>query len=424
MKILQLSKIRTVKGTHDILEEELYSFDNIISKATNLCRHLNYKKIQTPILEFSDLFSKTLGLTSDVVSKEMFAFIDQGQENLTLRPEGTAPMARALVSNSLYEKQNQKFFYHGPMFRREKPQAGRLRQFNQFGVEYFNQPSFFCDLEVIFLADQLMQSLDISKYVKLEINTIGNLKSRQKYKEKLIQYLEPYESELSIESKSRLEKNPLRILDSKNETDKKILLSAPKIKDSLDKDSLIFYENLKEFLISLKVDFTENFKLVRGLDYYNHSVFEFVSKEKKSQNTLLAGGRYDGLVEKISGKDICGVGWAAGVERIQLLTNQSKLKKNIISIISTSRNNNNMIFELLKKLIKFKDVSFHGIYDGNIKKKFVKANKLHSKGVIIIGEQEIKDNKLLYKDFITGVQEVIEVEQIKDFFISKFKKNN
>ena len=253
-----MSKIKTVKGTHDILEEDSYFFDEVISKATSLCRLLDYKKIQTPILEFSNLFSKTLGLSSDVVSKEMFAFIDQGGEHLTLRPEGTAPVARALVSNSLHEKQNQKFFYYGPMFRREKPQAGRLRQFNQFGVEYFNQPSFFCDIEVIFLANKLMNELNISEFVNLEINTIGNFNSRKKYQEKLIQYLHPYKNELSDQSKKRLIKNPLRILDSKNETDKKILSQAPKIGDSLDKESQIFYEGLKELLVKLKVRFIEN----------------------------------------------------------------------------------------------------------------------------------------------------------------------
>ena len=168
-----MSKIKTVKGTHDILEEDSYFFDEVISKATSLCKLLDYKKIQTPILEFSNLFSKTLGLSSDVVSKEMFAFIDQGGEHLTLRPEGTAPVARALVSNSLHEKQNQKFFYYGPMFRREKPQAGRLRQFNQFGVEYFNQPSFLCDIEVIFLANKLIASYIVLSTLK-EITSLPN----------------------------------------------------------------------------------------------------------------------------------------------------------------------------------------------------------------------------------------------------------
>lgn len=418
-----MSKIRTVKGTHDILEEDSYIFDKIISRGTNLCKLLNYNKIQTPILEFSNLFSKTLGLTSDVVSKEMFSFVDQGSEHLTLRPEGTAPLARALMSNSLYEKQNQKFFYFGPMFRREKPQAGRLRQFNQFGIEVFNQSTFFCDLEVIFLANELMKVLNISKHVRLEINTIGNFYSRQKYKEKLVEYLEPFVNDLSEESKIRLKKNPLRILDSKEQADIKILKESPKIKDFLDKTSIIFYDSLKEFLIKLKVDFTENLKLVRGLDYYNHSVFEFVSKEEKSQNTVLAGGRYDGLVETISGKDICGVGWAAGIERIALMINQTKLEKKIISIISTSLENNNVIFVVLKKLIELKEFSFHAIYEGNLKKKFVRANKLNSMGVLVIGDEEIKNNQLLYKDFSTGEQELVEIENIKNYFQEKLKKN-
>lgn len=420
-----MSKIKTVKGTHDILEEDFYFFDDVISKATNLCKLLDYKKIQTPILEFSNLFSKTLGLSSDVVSKEMFAFIDQGGEHLTLRPEGTAPVARALVSNSLHEKQNQKFFYFGPMFRRERPQAGRLRQFNQFGVEYFNQPSFFCDIEVIFLANKLMNELNISEYVNLEINTIGNFNSRKKYQEKLIQYLNPYRNELSDQSKKRLIKNPLRILDSKNETDKKILSQAPKIGDSLDKESQAFYESLKESLVKLKVSFIENSKLVRGLDYYNHSVFEFISKEEKAQNTVLAGGRYDGLVETITGKDICGVGWALGIERIIFMVKEklSVKNKNVISIFSTSDNLNHEIFKIISDLKDLKSISFHIIYGGNLKKKFVKANKLNSSGCIILGEAEYKKNELIYKNFKTGIQSTFKENSIREFLKKEYLKN-
>tara|TARA_B100000989_G_C19514400_1_gene460866 strand:+ start:330 stop:1595 length:1266 start_codon:yes stop_codon:yes gene_type:complete len=420
-----LSKIRTVKGTHDILEEDSYYLNTVISKATNLCRFLNYKEIQTPILEFSDLFSKTLGLSSDVVSKEMFAFMDQGGEHLTLRPEGTAPIARALVNNSLHEKQNQKFFYHGPMFRREKPQAGRLRQFNQFGVEYFNQSSFFCDLEVIFLANKLLNKLDILEYVNLEINTIGNFSSRQRFQEKLVQYLSPYKNELSDQSKKRLIKNPLRILDSKDEIDKKILSQAPKIRDFLDKESLIFYESLKESLVKLKVSFTENSKLVRGLDYYTHSVFEFISKEAKAQNTVLAGGRYDGLVKTICGKDICGVGWALGIERIILMVKKkfSLKEKNIISIFSTSDNLNHTILKIISNLQDLKFISFNVIYGGNLKKKFIKANKMNSSGCIILGEDEYKRNELVYKNFKTGIQSTLKEEFMKEFLQKEFSKN-
>ncbi len=420
-----MSKIKTVKGTRDILEEDFYFFDKVISKATSLCRALNYKKIQTPILEFSNLFSKTLGLSSDVVSKEMFAFIDQGGEHLTLRPEGTAPVARALVSNSLHEKQNQKFFYYGPMFRREKPQAGRLRQFHQFGVEHFNQSSFFCDLEVIFLANKLMNELNISEYVDLEINTIGNFDSRQKYQEKLIQYLNPYKNELSAQSKKRLINNPLRILDSKDENDKKILSQAPKICDFLDQESKIFYESLKEFLVKLKVTFNENSKLVRGLDYYNHSVFEFISKEEKAQNTLLAGGRYDGLVETISGKDICGVGWALGIERIIFMIKKKKSlkEKKIISIFSTNESLNHKIFKIVSDLKDLDHISLNIIYDGNLKKKFVKANKLNSTGCIILGEEEYKKNELIFKNFRTGIQSILKENFIKDFLKKEYYKN-
>ena len=416
-----MTKIKTVKGTRDILEEDFFFHDKVQKIFEKYCVKYNFRKISTPIIEFSKLFSRTLGEVSDIVSKEMFTFVDQGGDKITLRPEGTASVSRALISNSLYEDHNQKFFYFGPMFRREKPQSGRLRQFTQIGVEYFNQYSNLCDLEVIFLANSIIQSLGINKKVCLHINSIGNTTSRNKYVVELTKFLEKFKSELSEESQIRLDKNPLRILDSKNIKDKRIIEGAPDIKNFLDFTSKENYEELKENIINSGIDFVENSNLVRGLDYYNDTVFEFVTNVDKGQNTILAGGRYDGLVKVIGGKDICGVGWAAGIERIvNLIKENEKVKKRIICIFSTSKNNNVEIFKTLKALENIDSHSFHPIFHGNLKKKLNKANKLDAEACIIIGDDEFKDNKLIFKNFNTGRQEQVDIKLIFQFLNKQF----
>ena len=333
-----MEKLNTIKGTKDLFEKDLSYHNEIIANAEKISRCLNYERIVTPIIESTNVFVRTLGKTSDIISKEMYTFIDQGKDEITLRPEGTAAVARALISNSLYENTCQKYYYFGPMFRREKPQSGRLRQFNQFGLEYFNQDNFLSDTEVIFIANKLIESLNINDQVVLQINTLGNRVSRETYKENLKKYFLKYKQDLSHDSKVRLEMNVLRILDSKDSKDKEIALGAPIIMDYLDLESKTFYENLKNSLKELNIKFNENNNLVRGLDYYNHTAFEFVTKSEKRQNTIIAGGRYNGLVKSLGGKDICGVGWAAGIERISSLLEDKlfRQKKKIISIISTS----------------------------------------------------------------------------------------
>ena len=416
-----MEKLKTVKGTHDLLEEDFQIIDKIIKDSEEVSRSFNFEKIATPIIEFSDLFSKTLGQGSDIVQKEMYTFIDQGKESITLRPEGTAAVARALISNSLYEKISQKYFYHGPMFRRERPQAGRLRQFHQFGVESFNQESFLCDLEIIILAKKILKTLVLDEELELQLNTLGTYETRLKYKEKLVNFFLKYENDLSSESKIRLKINPLRILDSKNEVDKKISKDAPKIIESLDYESLTFYENIKEGLNKLRIDFVENPNLVRGLDYYNHTAFEFVNN-KKGQNAVLAGGRYNGLVSSLGGKNICGVGWAAGIERIAMMMKEKTIfeKRKKICIFTTSEDLNFELYKIFDGLKPLTNISFNIINTGNLKKKFTKANKLDSIGCILLADEEYKKSKLIWKDLATGSQELVEVEKLNEFLSKKF----
>ena len=416
-----MEKLKTVKGTHDLLEEDFQIIDKIIKDSEEVSRSFNFEKIATPIIEFSDLFSKTLGQGSDIVQKEMYTFIDQGKESITLRPEGTAAVARALISNSLYEKISQKYFYHGPMFRRERPQAGRLRQFHQFGVESFNQESFLCDLEIIILAKKILKTLVLDEELELQLNTLGTYETRLKYKEKLVNFFLKYENDLSSESKIRLKINPLRILDSKNEVDKKISKDAPKIIESLDYESLTFYENIKEGLNKLRIDFVENPNLVRGLDYYNHTAFEFINN-KKGQNAVLAGGRYNGLVSSLGGKNICGVGWAAGIERIAMMMKEKTIfeKRKKICIFTTSEDLNFELYKIFDGLKPLTNISFNIINTGNLKKKFTKANKLDSIGCILLADEEYKKSKLIWKDLATGSQELVEVEKLNEFLSKKF----
>ena len=312
-------KLRSVRGTHDIFGEEIDKFNfisNIVSKNANLNE---YKEIQTPIFEFSDLFAKPLGEHSDVVLKEMYSFEDRNNEYLTLRPEYTTPMIRAAITNNLLNDLPLKIFGIGPMFRRERPQKGRYRQFNQINFEILGTRDFLADVELISLSNNILNELLPKSKIKLHINSLGDKKTLIDFKKSLTKYFNTHKKKLSEESIKKIETNPLRILDSKNEEDVEISISSPKINEYLTDEAKKHYEDIKRSLNILEIDFEENTNLVRGLDYYCNTVFEYKSDNLGSQDTLLGGGRYDGLIKVLGGPDIPGIGWAAGIERIALL---------------------------------------------------------------------------------------------------------
>jgi len=415
-----LQKLLTVKGTKDLLGRDLEFHERIVKKFTQLCNFFAYKKVSTPIIEHASVFTKSLGKTSDIIAKEMYSFVDQGGDNIVLRPEGTAAIARALITNNLQDKQKKKYFYSGPMFRREKPQSGRLRQFHQIGVEYFGEKNFYNDLEVIVLAEKVLSKLDIRNKVKLEINTLGNMSSREDYKKVLTDFFLDNKRFLSNESKKRLEVNPLRILDSKDNSDKKLIDKAPKNFDYLDNESNDFFTNVLEGLKKLKINYKINPYLVRGLDYYNHTAFEYITSDDKSQNALLAGGRYDGLVKSLGGNDISGVGWAAGIERLSLSMVESKeLTPKLVSFFSMSDNLNNQLLDLINDLDLMELMSVNFISSGNFKKKLMKANKTNSFGCVILGDDEWKKGMLIWKDFFTGEQENFFAKDLNNFLKKK-----
>ena len=307
--------ISLVKGTHDIHGAEMEKFEFIIEKFYSICRNFNFKSIQTPILEQQDLFSRTVGEQTDIVSKEMYSFRDKGEAYICLRPEATSSLARFAASN--YQSGLLKLITHGPMFRRERPQKGRYRQFHQINIESIGEKSPYVDFELILIAKLLFDDLGIKENKhRLLINSLGSKEDQIKYAYELKKYLTEFKKQLSEISQSRLDKNPLRILDSKDPKDSEILINAPKISEHLSEESKNYFNQVKKLLNDNKIKFFEDPKLVRGLDYYSHTAFEFQTNEDKRQNAILAGGRYDNLISMISSRDIPGVGWAAGIERL------------------------------------------------------------------------------------------------------------
>ena len=309
-------KIRSVRGTHDIFGEEIDKFKRISNTVSKNAHLKTFKEIQTPIFEFSDLFAKPLGEQSDVVLKEMYSFEDRNNEFLTLRPEYTTPMIRAAITNNLLNDLPLKIFGIGPMFRRERPQKGRYRQFNQINFEILGTKDFLADVELIFLSNNILKELLPKSNIKLHINSLGDKNTLFDFKRSLTKYFNTHKKKLSEESIKKINTNPLRILDSKNEEDIEICKSSPKIYEYLNNETKKHYEDIKKSLKLLKINYEENPNLVRGLDYYCNTVFEYKSDNLGSQDTLLGGGRYDGLIKVLGGPDIPGIGWAAGIERI------------------------------------------------------------------------------------------------------------
>ena len=405
------NKLQSVRGTHDHLPEDMYKFKNIITKAEYISALYGFKPMATPIFEFSSVFKKTLGESSDIVTKEMYTFNDKGNEEITLRPEGTAGIVRAIISNGLAHEMPFKAFYHGPMFRYERPQKGRLRQFHQIGIELLGTNSEQADIEVIACANNLIKSLNIDKSSTLNINSLGNIAERKIYIAELLVYLNDFKNKLSIDSKNRFKKNPLRILDSKAEEDIEIIKNAPKLINYLEAESKDNFNKVLEGLTNLDIPYKINHKLVRGLDYYNNTTFEFITDRLGSQSAILAGGRYDNLMKQMGGSDIPGIGWAAGIERLALLATIKKGQKKKISIIPIGIENNILCMKLANELIN-KNISIDLGYSGNLKKRLKQANKVSADYAIIIGNEEVENNNAIIRNLETGSQDNIKLDKL------------
>ena len=392
------NNILPVKGTHDIFGEDMDKYNFIMDKFYKISAKFNFQSIQTPIIEHQELFSRSVGEDTDIVSKEMYSFVDKGDTTICLRPEATSSLARFAASN--YQSGQMKLSTHGPMFRRERPQKGRYRQFHQINIENIGEKSSYIDFEIILIASTILKELGLeADQYKLLINSLGSPEDQINYSKILSEYLNHYRRNLSETSLARLEKNPLRILDSKDKSDKDILLNAPKINEYLSKESQNFFNDIKLMLTDNNILFKEDEKLVRGLDYYTHTAFEFQTNEEKRQNAILAGGRYDKLINMISSRDIPGIGWAAGVERLSNLLsdkkNYTKIPKKILYAVQYESYLSN---SSILKQIYGADISHEIKVNKNIKKLFTYADKNKFNFILLIGEEEFKSQSILLKN--------------------------
>ncbi len=404
--------IQLVKGTHDIYGEDIKKFNFIVDKFYSVTNKFNFHQVQTPIIEHQDLFTRSVGEHTDIVSKEMYSFTDKGDSTICLRPEATSSIARLVASE--YQSGSMKISTHGPMFRRERPQKGRYRQFHQINLENMGEKSPYLDFEIILIAYNLLNELGIDKkQFKLILNSLGSQDDQSNYSKILFDYLNQYKSKLSETSLSRLEKNPMRILDSKDEQDKEILLNAPVITENLSPESTQYFNQVKELLENNGIDFTIDHKLVRGLDYYTDTAFEYQTNEDKRQNAILAGGRYDKLISLISTRDIPGIGWAAGVERLMSLINIENPKKEKSKVLFAVQNEKYLLkSEILKQIYEL-DCIHETKINKNIKKIFTYADKNNFNFILLIGEEEDSKNKIILKNLNTKEQKIFNQSDIK-----------
>ena len=406
-----MQKLRTVRGVHDLLPYELHKHNIVVNAGLEISDKYNYSQIETPIFEFSEVFTKPLGKSSDIVTKENYIFKDRSKDELMLRPEGTSGVVRAFLNAGLIQDLPQRFSYYGPMFRYERPQKGRLRQFKQLGVECLGLSTPMADIEIISLGHDFLDKLNILDKITLKINSLGDFESRKNYRDSLVNYLRDYQSKLSKDSLRRLSINPLRILDSKNEGDQKIIQNAPNILEYLNIDSKTRFEEVCKGLDHLNIKYKIEKNLVRGLDYYCHTAFEFTTNELGTQGTVLAGGRYDGLSKMLGGPDVPGVGWAAGIERLALMVQSEFVNAIDVVLVGQCENINYLLLPIMKKLTQ-EGIKSEIIYTGNFSKKFKRANKIKASYAIILGKEEIDKKNFKFKDLTSGFEELLNLDQI------------
>lgn len=404
-------KTQNVRGTYDLYGEAKRKTKLVTRIGESVVEKYGFEEIETPIFEFTEVFSRNLGDTSDIVTKEMYCFEDRGGESLTLRPEGTAGAIRAFISNGLQQNLPLKLYYQGPMFRYERPQKGRQRQFTQFGVELLGAENPQADIEVIAMAYEFLEKLGLQGQVVVEINSLGDAESRNAYREKLVAYLREHYDELSEDSKARLERNPLRVLDSKEDCDKAVVEQAPLYADSLNENSRTFFNKVLSGLDRLGIKYRVNNRLVRGLDYYSHTVFELVTDKLGAQGTVLAGGRYDGLVEQMGGGQVPGIGWACGVERLAMLLEQTVDLPRPVAVIPVNDEVNDVAVEIAQKL-RLAGLRVEQGYSGNMKKRMIKANKVNARAAVIIGPDEFEKGAVMVKNLDNGEQKEVNITNL------------
>ena len=408
--------LQPVRGTADLLPEDKARHNHVISVALDVARRAGFQDMATPVFEFTDVFSRPLGASSDVVSKETYSFEDRGGTGLTLRPEGTASAMRAVISNGLTQSLPLRWFYAGPMFRYERPQKGRMRQFHQFGCELIGPASPLGDAEIIALGAQILEELGVLSQTRLHLNSLGDQASRLAYRQALIDYLSRYQDQLSADSQRRLQTNPLRILDSKSEADKAILSDAPRLPAYLSDEAKAHFDQLTLCLDKAGISFVSDPLLVRGLDYYAHTAFEFITDALGAQGTVLGGGRYDGLSETLGGPPLPAVGFAAGIERLALLGKAGAAVPPDLVLLAADAGAEAEAFALAASL-RATGLSCVMIMSGNMGKKMKAANKLGAPFVVIAGSDELARGTVSLRRMADGEQTEIQREQLADYLL-------
>lgn len=407
-----MAKLQPVRGTHDLLGEDARRHRKIIDTGLEVAGRYGFGEIETPIFEFTEVFKRTLGEASDVVTKEMYTFTDRGGEEITLRPENTAGVARALISGGLSQNLPLKVYYAGPMFRYERPQKGRMRQFHQIGIELMGVSEPQGDVEIISCGADILAALGVLDRTVLHLNTLGDVESRSAYRAALVTYFRDHIADLSDDSKRRLEVNPLRILDSKDEGDRRLVDGAPSFDDHLNAVSADFFAAVTHGLDLLGIAWERDTRLVRGLDYYCHTAFEFVTDTLGAQGTVMGGGRYDGLVETMGGPATAGVGWAAGIERLALMLEETPATARPVAVVPVGGEVADMALTLAHRLRKAGHVVEHG-YTGNLGKRMKRADKLGARAAIIVGGDELARGVVQLRDLDSGSQDEVPLDAIE-----------
>ncbi|MFR2572364.1 MAG: histidine--tRNA ligase [Streptococcus salivarius] len=422
-------KLQKPKGTQDILPADSAKWQYVENVARETFKKYNYGEIRTPMFEHYEVISRSVGDTTDIVTKEMYDFHDKGDRHITLRPEGTAPVVRSYVENKLFAPEVQKpvkVYYIGSMFRYERPQAGRLREFHQLGVECFGSKNPATDVETIAMAYQLFNTLGI-KDVTLHLNSLGNTESRLAYRQALIDYLTPMRESLSKDSQRRLDENPLRVLDSKEKEDKVAVENAPSILDYLDEESQAHFDEVRAMLDSLNIPYVIDTNMVRGLDYYNHTIFEFITTIDKSELTICAGGRYDSLVEYFGGPETAGFGFGLGLERLLLVLDKQGIELPVeesldVYIAVLGSGANGKALELVQS-IRYQGFKAERDYLGRkIKAQFKSADTFKAKTVITLGESEVESGQVNVKNNATREEVTVSFEELTKNFAAVLKQ--
>ncbi len=406
-----MSSFQPVRGTRDLLPEAHRGHRHVVETARRVAETYGFHEVATPIFEFTDIFARSMGETSDVVSKEMYSFTDKAGESITLRPEYTAGICRAVISNGLTQALPFKAFAAGPMFRYERPQKGRQRQFHQIDLELIGAGEPEADAEVIALAFDILAALGVAEKCRLEINTLGDAESRAAYRTILLDYLQAFRGDLSEDSRRRLETNPLRILDSKDPVDREIVGGAPLLADHLTPAAADFFQAVQERLARLRIPFEINAHLVRGLDYYTHTAFEFVTEALGAQGAVVAGGRYDGLIAELGGPQTPAIGWAGGIERLALLMGDPPPAPRPIALVPVGAAAETTALGLARRL-RQAGLIVDWSYRGNPGKRMKRAAKLNAAYAVLIGDDELARGSATVRDLDSGAQEEVPLDRL------------